>query len=292
MAFKQSDFAHIRAIQIKATRNVNDLFGGMYRSAFKGRGLEFEEVREYLPGDEIRSIDWHVTARMQNAYVKNYKEERELTLMLVIDISAATHFGHAAYLKSEMIAEIGALLAFSAIKNHDKVGLLLYTSEVELFLKPKKGLKHVLRCIRELLYFQAKYPGKNLKTALNFLGKVQKQKAVCFVISDFMGDHSEHELSITAQRHETIAIQIYDTYERELPLLGLLKLYDLESQSYTYVDTSHPVIREHYQKKSAEQQQLVKKMMNKFGIDFISMHTQEDYLKILRHFFLKRGHSH
>ncbi len=229
MLISKDSFEHIRAIQIRATRNVNDLFGGIYRSVFKGRGLEFEDVREYEPGDEIRSIDWNVTARMQNAYVKNYREERELSVMLVVDVSASSHFGHASYLKSELITEIAALLAFSAIKNQDKVGLLLFSDQIELYLRPKKGSRHVLRIIRELLYFQPKQRGTDLQKALAFLGKVQRHQTVCFIISDFISGDFSHELQLTAKRHETIAIYVYDDYEIQFPNIGLIALQDLES---------------------------------------------------------------
>jgi len=292
MSFSKEAFENIRSIQIKATRNVNDLFGGIYRSVFKGRGLEFEDVREYQQGDEMRSIDWNVTARMQKPYVKRYKEERELTVMLIVDISASARFGHASRLKSELIAEIGALLAFSAIKNQDKVGLLLFSDDIELFLKPKKGTRHVVRVIRELLFFQPKHSGTNLQKALVFLGKVQKQKSICFLISDFMTDRFEYELQLTAQRHETIAIQIYDDYERQLPELGLIKLRDLETQTYVYVDTSNAYHQNLYQESANQNQQILRKMMNRTGVDLISIQTKESYLKKLQHFFRKRGPKH
>lgn len=289
MPFNQESIEHIRAIQIKATRRVNDLFGGMYRSVFKGRGLEFEDVREYQAGDEIRSIDWNVTARMQNPYVKNYREERELTVMLVVDISASSKYGHASRSKSELIAEIGALLAFSAIKNQDKVGLLLFSEKIELFLKPKKGLKHILRIIRELLFFKPQHLGTNLQHALAFLRKVQRHQSICFLISDFIANDFEHELQLTAQRHETIAIQIYDEYEKQLPKLGLVRLRDLETQKYLFVDTTHPTFQSNFQESSKQNNKQLRKVMSKAGVDFISINTQEAYLKTLYHFFRKRG---
>ena len=175
MIAPSESYRHIRRLQIKALRNVDDLFAGIYRSAFKGKGLEFEDVREYEPGDDIRTIDWNVTARSQRPYVKNFREERELTVMLVVDISASSRYSHTSRFKSEMIAELAALLAFSAIKNQDKVGLLLFSSQIELYLKPKKGVRHVLRVIRELLYFKPQHEGTDLPKALAFLGRVQRK---------------------------------------------------------------------------------------------------------------------
>lgn len=283
---------HIRSIQIKAARDVNDLFGGIYRSVFKGRGLEFEDVREYEPGDEIRSIDWNVTARMQNVYVKNYREERELSVMLVIDISASSLFGHASYLKSELIAEIAALLAFSAIKNQDKVGLLLFSDQVELYLPPKKGSRHVLRIIRELLYFQPQKRGTDLQKALAFLGKVQKHQTICFLISDFISKDFAHELKLIAKKHELIAIYIYDDYERLFPDLGMVTLRDLESNVKKLVDSSDPATKKAYQEISKQEFENVKKMIGKSGADFVPIRTSESYLNAIRIFFKKRGRKH
>lgn len=285
-------FTHIRSIQIKATRNVNDLFGGIYRSVFKGRGLEFEDVREYEAGDEIRSIDWNVTARMQKAFVKNYREERELSVMLVVDISASSHFGHATHLKSELITEIAALLAFSAIKNHDKVGLLLFSDQIELYLQPKKGSRHVLRIIRELLYFQPKSRGTNLQQALAFLGRVQRHPTICFIISDFMTDAFEQELKLTAKRHETIAVHVYDQYEKTLPSLGLMRLHDLETDKLQQIDFSDSQTKQSYQEECEKQLKKLKRMFYQSGTDFISIQTNDSYTKVLQHFFKKRGRKH
>lgn len=292
MPFPSKAYQHIRAIQIKATREVNDLFGGIYRSVFKGRGLEFEEVREYQAGDDIRSIDWNVTARMQNPYVKNYQEERELTVMLIVDISSSAHFGHSKRLKSELIAEIGAVLAFSAIKNHDKVGLLLFSNQIELYLPPKKGKRHVLRVIRELLFFKPQHNGTDLYSALSFLGKVQKHKSICFLISDFIGEICKQELLLTAKRHEVIAIQIYDDYERQFPSLGLMTLKDLESNNYKSIDTSNLTSQKDFVEKSKQKQIELQKSMSKASIDLISIRTTDSYIQILHHFFKTRGSKH
>lgn len=292
MSASKEAFQSIRSIQIRATRNVNDLFAGIYRSVFKGRGLEFEDVREYQPGDEIRSIDWNVTARMQNAYVKNFKEERELTVMLVVDVSASSQFGHASRLKSQLIAEIGALLAFSAIKNQDKVGLLLFSDQIELYLRPKKGTRHVLRVIRELLYFQPQHLGTDLQKALAFLGRVQRHQTICFLISDFLTENFSHELRLTAKRHETIAIRVYDQYENQFPKLGLAALRDLESNSSAYVDSSDPLTRTKFQEKAELNHTQLQQLIHRAGADLISIRTDESYEKTLQHFFIKRGRKH
>lgn len=289
MLIVKNTFAHIRSIQIKATRNVDDLFGGMYRSVFKGRGLEFEDVREYESGDEIRSIDWNVTARMQNAYVKNYREERELSVMLLVDISASSRFGHASYLKSELIAEIAALLAFSAIKNQDKVGLLLFSDQIELYLRPKKGSRHVLRIIRELLYRQPKSKGTDLKKALAFFGNVQRKQTISFIISDFLDENYQHELNLIAKKHELIAINVFDLYEKQLPGLGLVQLHDLESNTQKLIDTSDEHVQKKYQELYQERHRNLQKSFGRAGADFLSVPTDASYPALLKNFFKKRG---
>lgn len=281
-------FQYIRRLQIKALRNVDDLFAGVYRSIFKGRGLEFEEVREYLPGDDIRAIDWNVTARSQRLYVKNFREERELTVMLVVDISASSRFSHTSRLKSEMIAEIAALLAFSAIKNQDKVGLLLFSSEVELYLKPKKGVRHVLRVIRELLYFQPKYAGTDLPKALAFLGRVQRKRVICFLISDFLANGFKKQATLIAKRHELIAFHIFDHFEKEFTPQGLFRLKDLETQVQVLIDTADMAVQEHFKKKAQEHDLAVKHLFDRIGADYHSMHTGESSSDVLQRYFRRR----
>lgn len=282
-------YQHIRRLQIKALRNVDDLFAGIYRSAFKGKGLEFEEVREYEPGDDVRSIDWNVTARLQRPYVKNFREERELTVMLVVDISASSRYSHTSNLKSELIAEIAALLAFSAIKNQDKVGLLLFSDQIELYLKPKKGVRHVLRVIRELLYFKPQNRGTDLPKAMAFLGKVQKKKAICFLISDFLSKGFEKPVSILAKRHELIAFHISDTFEKDFPPLGLIQFRDLETPLQALIDTSDPFIRKRFKQNAEEQNLEVKQCFEKGGADYFSIHTDQSSSDLLRRFFYLRG---
>lgn len=282
-------FQHIRRLQIKALHNVNDLFAGIYRSAFKGKGLEFEDVREYQPGDDIRTIDWNVTARSQHPFVKNFREERELTVMLVVDISASSQFSHTTRFKSEMIAELAALIAFSAIKNQDKVGLLLFSNEIELYLAPKKGVRHVLRVIRELLYFTPKNRGTDLPKALSFLGRVQRKHVICFLISDFLTGDFNRQAALIAKRHELIAFHVFDTYEQFFAPKGLFTLRDLESQEQSVIDTTHPTVQEHFQKKTHEQQIATKHLFERIGAGYMSMHTGESSSHVLQRFFRLRG---
>lgn len=282
-------FQYIRRLQIKALRNVDDLFAGIYRSAFKGKGLEFEDVREYRPGDDIRTIDWNVTARSQHPFVKNFREERELTVMLIVDISASAHFSHTSRLKSEMIAELAALLAFSAIKNQDKVGLLLFTNDIELYLKPKKGVRHVLRVIRELLYFTPRNTGTDLPKALSFLGRVQRKRAICFLISDFLTGDFSWQAALIAKRHELIAFHVFDTYEKIFTPRGLFILHDLETQEQAAVDTADPTVQQHFQRKADEQGLSVKHFFQRIGADYMAMHTGESSSDVLQRFFRLRG---
>jgi uncharacterized protein (DUF58 family) len=282
-------FQHIRRLQIKALHHVNDLFAGIYRSTFKGKGLEFEEVREYSPGDDIRTIDWNVTARSQHPFVKHFREERELTVMLVVDISASSHFGHIERYKSEMIAELAALLAFSAIKNQDKVGLLLFTSDVELYLKPKKGTRHVLRVIRELLYFTPQHQGTDLPKALSFLGRVQRRHVICFLISDFLTDNFSMQASLIAKRHELIAFHVFDTLEKQFSPQALFTLRDLETGMQSVVDTADPLVRQRFEQHAQEQGKKVRQLFESIGADYLAMHTGEPSSVVLQRFFRLRG---
>jgi uncharacterized protein (DUF58 family) len=282
-------FQHIRRLQIKALRHVDDLFAGIYRSTFKGRGLEFEEVREYQPGDDIRTIDWNVTARSQHPFVKIFREERELTLMLVVDISASSHFSHTGRFKSEMIAELAALLAFSAIKNQDKVGLLLFTNEVELYLKPNKGVRHVLRVIRELLYFTPQHQGTDLPKALSFLGRVQRKRVICFLISDFLTGDFSWQAALIAKRHELIAFHVFDTFEKQFAPQGLFTLHDLETQEQAMIDTANPLVQQHFQQKAHEQSLAIQHLFERLGADYMAMHTGESSSVVLQRFFRLRG---
>jgi len=291
MIDKTEAFKHIRRLQIKAMHNVDNLFAGIYRSAFKGKGLEFEEVREYQPGDDIRAIDWNVTARSGRPFIKNFREERELTIMLVVDISASSHFSHTDRLKSEMIAEIAALLAFSAIKNQDKVGLLLFTNEIELYLNPRKGVRHVLRVIRELLYFTPQHKGTDLPKALSFLGRVQRKRVICFLISDFLANNFSKQAALLAQRHELIALQVYDTHEKHFTPEALFNLVDLETGDERLIDTSDPQVQEHFDQQSTEQTRATKQLFHRIKADYMAMHTGENSSTALQRFFKLRGHK-
>lgn len=283
------NFTHIRHLQIKALRNVNDLFAGIYRSSFKGRGLEFEEVREYQQGDDIRTIDWNVTARSQHPFVKSFTEERELTVILAVDISASSRYSHTHQLKSEMIAELSALIAFSAIKNQDKVGLLLFSDEVELYLKPKKGVRHILRVIRELLYFSPRHQGTDIANTLSFLGRVQRKRAICFLISDFLGVDFSKQVALLARKHELIAFHVYDHYEKEFQTRALFNLRDLETGQEMIVDTTDSEVRKNFQMRAKEQEKITRRLFEGAGADYMSMHTGESSSAVLQRFFKLRG---
>lgn len=273
----------IRNIQMTTTRLADDMMAGAWHSAFKGRGMEFEEVREYQNGDDIRTIDWNVSARMNHPYVKVFSEERELTVLLIVDVSASSNFGGKQQLKRDLIAEVGAVIAFSAIKNNDKIGLVLFSDQVEKYIPPKKGTRHVLRSIRELLAYQPQHTGTDLKKALEFVGKVQKKKAICFILSDFLCDIPENALNLIAKHHDLVAVSVTDPYEAELPKINLLELKDLETGISTTVDTNTLHI-----KRSDQLEAITKKI--KAGL--IHLSTDEPYLKALRHFFKQRGARH
>ncbi|MBB64312.1 MAG: DUF58 domain-containing protein [Waddliaceae bacterium] len=278
-------FKKIRQIQIRTSHTVSDLLAGAYHSAFKGRGMEFEEVRPYQPGDEVRSIDWNVTARMNTPYVKNYREERELTVMLLVDISASSQFGRSDASKKQFIAELGAILAFSATQNNDKVGLILFSDRVEKYIPPNRGLRHVLRVIRELLVSKAEYSGTNIEVALKYLAKVQKRKGVCFLISDFIAQACPKETRIISKRHDLISVCITDPYEIELPNIGLINVQDLESGSEYLIDSSDPNVREAYRQETEKRIQRQKKLMTACKSGFIDIRTDQEYVTAIRDYF-------
>lgn len=288
MPISSEAFRQIRRLQIRARKHVTDLFAGIYRSTFKGKGLEFEDVREYQVGDDIRSIDWNVTARFQHPYVKNFQEERELTVMLVVDVSASSRFSHTSRLKSEVIAELGALLAYSAINNQDKVGLLLFSSEIELYLKPKKGSRHVLRVIRELLQFTPQHRGTDLPKALAFLRRVQRRHVICFLISDFLAPDFSRQASLIAKRHDLIACHVYDTHEQLFSPEGLFTLRDLESNEQALIDASDPQVQHHFEQMAQEHTEAIRHLFAKIGADFFSIHTGESSTEALFRFFQLR----
>ena len=278
----------IRRIEISTNRLVNNIFAGEYESAFKGKGMEFDEVREYQHGDEVRTIDWNVTAKMGHPFVKKFVEERELIIMLLVDVSGSTEFGTHQQKKSEIIAEISALLAFAAIKNNDKVGLICFTDQVELFIPPRKGKKHVLRLIRDILYFESKRTATDLKTVLSFLERIQKRKSVVFLISDFRDDDYEKPLQRINPRHDLIAIVVADRRETEFPDVGLIELEDTETGDIILFDSSSAKTRQYYQEKNLDEITQRQKFFLKNKIDNIAIHADQSYTQSLIHFFQYR----
>jgi len=278
----------VRRIEIKTKSIIDSMMGGEYRTVFKGNGMEFAEVRHYEPGDDIRSIDWNVTARTGEPFVKRNMEERELTVMLVIDVSGSGDFGSKNQTKSEMIAELGALLAFSAIRNNDQVGMLLFSDQIEKYIPPKKGRNHVLHLIRELIYFEPKSRGTNIEAALSHLNRIQRKKSVSFLISDFRDTDFERPLTITARRHDLIAISTDDPRESELPKIGLMELYDPERGETVLVDTSNRKFREAFAEKEVKRSEAREELFRKAQIDFLSITTEGGYLEPLIQFFRKR----
>lgn len=268
---------------------VSDVFQGAYKSRFKGRGMEFEEVRDYLPGDDIRTIDWNVTARMNAPFIKTFKEERELTVMLLVDISRSSLYGTSNKSKKEIIAEIGALLAFSAIKNSDKIGLILFSDEIELYVPPKKGTRHVLRLIRELLAREAHGKGTNLKKALSFMGKVTNRSTICFLISDFITEGYENELKLTALRHDLIGIRVYDQKELSFPALGLAEITDLESGAKKIIDTGNLRFQKQFLENASLNTENIKKTFSRLGAPLIDIDCAQDYLKPIEKSFKSRA---
>ena len=279
----------IRHIEIRIRRLVNDVFAGEYHSTFKGRGIAFDEVREYVPGDEVRTINWNVTARMGAPYVNNYVEERELTVMLVVDASASGLFGTTGAAKREVLTELCALLAFSAIRNRDRVGLLMFTDQVEKFIPPRKGRQHVLRVIRELLYFQPQGRGTDVTEALGYLNRLLNRRAVVFVVSDFITDGYRKVLNVTGRRHDCIAIEVLDPRELELPDVGLLALEDAETGVLRWVDTGNPRFRQAFASRNAQRRTELAHMLRAIEVDHVEIRTDQGYVDPLVAFFKMRA---
>ena len=278
----------VKRIEIKTRGLVNDLFGGEYHSIFKGRGMTFSEVREYDPGDDIRLIDWNVTARTGSPFVKVFEEERELTVFLLVDISASGEFGTGSQLKKDFSAEIASVLGFSAIKNNDKVGLILFSNSVEKYIMPKKGKSHVLRVIRELLYTNPLNSKTSISSALDYLLKVAKRKCVVFLISDFLDGSYFSSLKVVNKKHDLIAVQIVDPAELEFPDLGLIKVEDPETEEMFWIDTSSKKLMSQLKKEIAIKQATFRKQMRKSGIDLVSISTDQDFVDPLLSFFKSR----
>jgi uncharacterized protein (DUF58 family) len=278
----------IRRIEITTSKLVTDFLSGQYESVFKGRGIEFDEVREYQPGDEIRTIDWNVTARMGHPFVKKYVEERQLTVMLLLDASSSSHFGTTKRFKKELAAEVSAVLAFAAIKNNDRVGLVIFTDRIEKFVPPRKGRAHVLRVVREALYFNPKGKGTDIGSALRYLDNVITRRAITFVISDFFSTDFKKPLSIANKKHDVVAITITDPRESELPNAGIVELVDAETGTPYMIDTSSAKIRENYAKKAAEMKEWRSKIFGSVGVDHIDISTGRSYLDEFIKFFRMR----
>ena len=279
----------VKRIEIQTRGLVNNFFGGEYHSVFKGRGMTFSEVREYQPGDDIRLIDWNVTARSGNPFIKVFEEERELTVFLIVDISASGAFGSEFQLKKNIGAEIASVLGFSAIKNNDKVGLILFSDEVVKYVPPKKGKSHVLRVIRELLYTKPNGNGSSIKDALGFLMKVSKRKCVVFLLSDFLDNKFWNSIRIANRKHDLIGIKIYDPYEINLPDIGMIKVEDPETGSMFWIDTSFEPDLKQMNNSNIKSLVDLEKESAKIGLDIISISTTEDYVDPLMKFFKRRG---
>ena len=267
------------------------LFSGEYHSAFKGRGMAFSEVREYQYGDDIRSIDWNVTARLHHPYVKVFEEERELTVMLLVDVSGSNRFGTHHQFKEELVAEVAATLAFSAIQNNDTVGVILFSDRIEKFIPPKKGSSHILRIIRELITFKPTSNGTNLSQALGYFSNVIKKRCTAFLLSDFYDDNYTDALKIASSKHDLVAIRIADEREVRLPDLGLAKFYDPETDETIWIDTADPTIRRDFESRYAAHVNRVEESLRKYGIDRTILYTGEDYVKELKRLFERRSGS-
>lgn len=279
----------VRKIEIKTRRLSDHIFGGEYHSTFKGRGMTFSEVRQYQFGDDVRSIDWNVTARYNEPYIKVFEEERELTMMLVADVSGSEFFGTDQQFKNEIITEIAATLAFSAMQNNDKIGLILFTDEVELFIPPKKGKSHVLRIIRELLEFKPKSKKTDLAQAIKFLSSVMKKKAITFILSDFITDGYEHTLKIAANKHDITGIRIYDQREEAIPSLGMVQIEDEETGELKLINTSSKKIRRNYEAYYKDRVAYYEETFKRSGSGVINVRTDESYVKKLLGYFKRRG---
>lgn len=279
----------VRKIEIKTRRLSDHIFGGEYHSTFKGRGMTFSEVRQYQFGDDVRSIDWNVTARYNEPYVKVFEEERELTMMLMVDVSGSELFGTTNQFKKDIITEISATLAFSALQNNDKAGLILFSDEVELYIPPKKGKRHVLRIIRELLEFKPKSNKTDIAEALKFMTSVMKKKAIVFVLSDFISEDYERTVKITGNKHDVTGIRVYDQREEDIPNLGMVQMQDAETGKVKLVNTQFRSVRMAYGKYHSERVNYFKESFTKAGCGVLDCRVDESYVKKLLGYFKRRG---
>jgi uncharacterized protein (DUF58 family) len=279
----------VRKIEIKTRKLSNNIFGGEYHSAFKGRGMTFSEVRKYQYGDDIRTIDWNVTARYREPYVKVFEEERELTLMLLVDISGSSNFGTRTKLKNEILTEIAATLAFSALNNNDKVGLVMFSNKIELFIAPKKGKIHILRIIRELLNYESTSLKTNISKALEFLSQVQKKKAIIFILSDFIDSDYSKSVQLLSKKHDLTGVRIFDLFEKELQKSGLLFVNDAETGRKLWINSSSKKVRESYNLSFRKNADYFKNSFSKNGAGAIALSTDDEYVKTLLNYFKNRA---
>ena len=278
----------VKELEIISKKLTTHLFGGEYHSAFKGKGMRFREVREYDHGDDVRFIDWNVSARYAHPFTKVFEEERELTVILLVDVSASSLFGTLTQRKRDLITQIGAMLTFSAINNNDKVGVVFFSDKVEKYIPPKKGKPHALYIVRELLTMEPKQKGTNLNEALRFFYRANRQKSIAFILSDFLDDGYEHRLRVISRRHDTIGVKVYDKMDSALPDIGMVKMEDAETGKDLWVDTSDALVRHNYHQSFMEQSAVCKTIFKKSGADLLHIRTDEDHVKILQQFFTRR----
>jgi uncharacterized protein (DUF58 family) len=279
----------VRKIEIKTRGLTSQVFSGQYHSAFKGRGMAFSEVREYIPGDDIRSIDWNVTARLNHPYVKVFEEERELTVMLLVDVSASGQFGTSMQFKRDLITELAAVLAFSAIQNNDKTGVIFFSDRIELFIPPKKGKTHILRIIRELINIEPKGTGTDIGGALRYFNNMIKKRCIAFVISDFIGTGFERALKIAARKHDLAALRIQDPRESEMPPVGLVRFTDAETGETCMLDTSDVNVRRDYHLYWKQTDRQTTELLSRSGVDHATLRTDQPYVQPLLNLFKRRG---
>ena len=281
----------VRKIEIKTKGLSKNIFSGEYQTAFKGKGMAFSEVREYQPGDDVRTIDWNVTARYNNPYIKVFQEERETTVILLIDLSGSSDFGTQTQLKREIATEISAVLSFSAINNNDKIGVIFFSNKIEKFIPPKKGKSHILRIIRELITFQPSSKKTNIEVALKYFNSVIKKRAICFIISDFMDNNFEKSLKIAKNKHDIIGLNINDEREKKLVNVGMIKVIDSETRIIRWIDTSDKKNRNIFNYNHKKQAEDLKNIFSSSGVDFININTGQDYIKPLMNFFKRRANK-
>lgn len=279
----------VKELEIISRKLTTHMFTGEYHSAFKGRGMSFREVREYSHGDDVRFIDWNVSARYSHPFTKVFEEERELTVILLVDVSASALFGTVHQRKRDMITEVGAVLTFSAINNDDKVGVIFFSDKIEQYIPPKKGKQHALYIVRELLTAEPKNKGTNLNEAIKFFNKMAHHKSIAFIMSDFLDDKYEDNLKVIGKKHDVIGLKVYDKMDMQLPDVGMLQVQDLETGKTKWLDTGYAMVRYNYQQNFLVQSEICKNIFKKAGADLLHIRTDEDYVKILQQFFIKRS---